>query len=63
MLQQNPAWFDSLIVVLRFKANHVFDYLGVTRYYNGLVLLLEEDHYVVKDFIPVLRQMYQLRHR
>ena len=49
--------------MLRFKANHVFDYLGVTRYYNGLVLLLEEDHYVVKDFIPVLRKMYQLRHR
>jgi len=46
-----------------FKANHVFDYLDVSRYYNGLVLLLEDDHYVIKDFIPVLHQMYRLRQR
>ena len=45
------------------KANHVFDYLSVTRYYNGLVLMLEDDHYVVKDLIPVLHQMYRLRRR
>jgi len=41
----------------------VFDFLAVTRYYNGLVLLLEDDHYVVEDLIPVLRQMYRLRQR
>jgi len=45
------------------KLNHVFDYLDVTRYYNGLVLLLEDDHYVVKDLISVLHQMYRLRQR
>jgi len=45
------------------KANHVFDYLTVTEYYNGPVLLLEDDHYVVKDLIPVLKQMYRLRQR
>jgi len=52
-----------LSICVYFKANHVFDYLSVTRYYNGLVLLLEDDHYVVKDLIPVLRQMYWLRQR
>jgi len=45
------------------KANHVFDYLSVTRYYNGLVLFLEDDHYVVSDLIPVVHQMYRLRPR
>jgi len=46
-----------------FEANHVFDYLMVTRYYNGPVLFLEEDHYVVRDIIPVLQLMYRLRQR
>jgi len=41
----------------------VFDYLDVSRYYNDLVLLLEDDHYVVKDFIPVIHQMYRIRQR
>jgi len=45
------------------KANHVFDYLDITRYYDGIILLLEDDHYVVKDLISVLHQMYRLRHR
>jgi len=39
------------------KANRVFDQLEVTRNHTGLVLFLEEDHYVAEDFIHVLRQM------
>ena len=41
----------------------MFDYLDVTRYYDGLVLLLEDDHYVVKDLISVLHQMNRLKQR
>ncbi|XP_014248655.1 alpha-1,6-mannosyl-glycoprotein 2-beta-N-acetylglucosaminyltransferase isoform X2 [Cimex lectularius] len=39
------------------KANRVFDQLEVTRNHTGLVLFLEEDHYVAEDFIYILRQM------
>uniref|UniRef100_T1HBK4 Alpha-1,6-mannosyl-glycoprotein 2-beta-N-acetylglucosaminyltransferase n=1 Tax=Rhodnius prolixus TaxID=13249 RepID=T1HBK4_RHOPR len=39
------------------KANRIFDQLEVTRNHTGLVLFLEEDHYVAEDFIYVLRQM------
>lgn len=39
------------------KANRVFNQLEVTRNHTGLVLFLEEDHYVAEDFIHVLRQM------
>lgn len=39
------------------KANRVFDQLTVTRNHTGMVLFLEEDHYVVEDFIHVLRLM------
>ncbi|KAF5294035.1 hypothetical protein FQR65_LT10940 [Abscondita terminalis] len=38
------------------KANAVFNSLS-GKNYNGLVLLLEEDYYMVEDFIPALKQM------
>ncbi|XP_046386479.1 alpha-1,6-mannosyl-glycoprotein 2-beta-N-acetylglucosaminyltransferase isoform X1 [Ischnura elegans] len=43
------------------KANRVFDQLEVTRNHSGLVLFLEEDHYVTEDFIHVLRLMERTR--
>lgn len=45
------------------KINHVFDGLRVTRNHTGLVVFLEEDHYVVEDFLPVLRLMEATRQR
>ncbi|XP_017889766.1 alpha-1,6-mannosyl-glycoprotein 2-beta-N-acetylglucosaminyltransferase isoform X2 [Ceratina calcarata] len=39
------------------KANRVFDQLAITRNHTGMVLFLEEDHYVAEDFIHVLRLM------
>ena len=39
------------------KANRVFDHLSVTRNHTGMVLFLEEDHYVAEDFLHVLRLM------
>jgi alpha-1,6-mannosyl-glycoprotein beta-1,2-N-acetylglucosaminyltransferase len=39
------------------KANRVFDQLEVTRYHTGLVLFLEEDHYVAEDFLYLLKLM------
>jgi len=39
------------------KANRVFNQLEVTRNHTGLVLFLEEDHFVAEDFIHVLRLM------
>ncbi|XP_056645319.1 alpha-1,6-mannosyl-glycoprotein 2-beta-N-acetylglucosaminyltransferase [Diorhabda sublineata] len=39
------------------KANIVFNQLEVTRNHTGLVVLLEEDHYVAEDFIHMLRLM------
>lgn len=41
----------------RWKANRVFDQLEVTRYHTGLVLFLEEDHYVAEDFLYLLKLM------
>ncbi|XP_037894948.1 alpha-1,6-mannosyl-glycoprotein 2-beta-N-acetylglucosaminyltransferase-like isoform X1 [Glossina fuscipes] len=41
------------------KANRVFDQLEITRYHTGLVLFLEEDHYVAEDFLYVLEMMYK----
>jgi len=37
------------------KANRIFDQLRVTKSHDGLVLFLEEDHYVSDDFLSVLR--------
>jgi len=37
------------------KANRIFDQLRVTKKHDGLVLFLEEDHYVSDDFLSVLR--------
>ncbi|CAH1406548.1 unnamed protein product [Nezara viridula] len=39
------------------KANRVFNELRITRNHTGLVLFLEEDHYVAEDFLHVLLQM------
>lgn len=39
------------------KANRVFNQLEVTRNHTGMVLFLEEDHFVAEDFIHVLRLM------
>ncbi|XP_063242621.1 alpha-1,6-mannosyl-glycoprotein 2-beta-N-acetylglucosaminyltransferase-like [Bacillus rossius redtenbacheri] len=39
------------------KANWVFNKLTVTHNHEGLVLFLEEDHYVAEDFIHILRLM------
>ncbi|XP_074115039.1 alpha-1,6-mannosyl-glycoprotein 2-beta-N-acetylglucosaminyltransferase isoform X3 [Cotesia typhae] len=39
------------------KANRVFDQLNVTRNHTGMVLFLEEDHYVAEDFLHVLKLM------
>ncbi|XP_034936965.1 alpha-1,6-mannosyl-glycoprotein 2-beta-N-acetylglucosaminyltransferase isoform X3 [Chelonus insularis] len=41
------------------KANRVFDQLNVTRNHTGMVLFLEEDHYVAEDFLHVLKLMEQ----
>ncbi|XP_071054481.1 alpha-1,6-mannosyl-glycoprotein 2-beta-N-acetylglucosaminyltransferase isoform X2 [Onthophagus taurus] len=39
------------------KANRVFNQLEVTRNHTGLVVFLEEDHFVAQDFIHVLKLM------
>ncbi|XP_055373786.1 alpha-1,6-mannosyl-glycoprotein 2-beta-N-acetylglucosaminyltransferase isoform X1 [Condylostylus longicornis] len=39
------------------KANRVFDQLEITRCHTGLVLFLEEDHYVAEDFLYLLELM------
>ncbi|XP_044257042.1 alpha-1,6-mannosyl-glycoprotein 2-beta-N-acetylglucosaminyltransferase isoform X3 [Tribolium madens] len=39
------------------KANRVFNQLEITRNHTGLVVFLEEDHYVAEDFIYILRLM------
>jgi len=39
------------------KANQVFGVLPVTKQFTGLVLFLEEDHYVAEDFLHVLSLM------
>lgn len=43
------------------KINHVFDGLRVTRNHTGLVVFLEEDHYVVEDFLWSLSLMEKAR--
>jgi len=36
------------------KANQVFRVMNVTQHFTGLVVFLEEDHYVAEDFLHVL---------
>ena len=48
---------------LHLQLNHVFDHLEVMRHFNGPVLFLEEDHYVVDDAIVVIKQMYRMKSR
>ncbi|XP_048584873.1 alpha-1,6-mannosyl-glycoprotein 2-beta-N-acetylglucosaminyltransferase [Nematostella vectensis] len=43
------------------KANTVFDGLNITKYYNGPVLFLEEDHYAAPDFYHIMRQLYHAK--
>merc|ERR1711997_622635 len=43
------------------KANRIFNELRVTKSYNGLVLFLEEDHYVAEDFLSILSLMKRER--
>ena len=43
------------------KANRVFNELRSTQSHDGLVLFLEEDHYVVPDFYEVLKKAYSLK--
>ncbi len=45
-----------------FQINRAFDHLTVMQHHTGPVLFIEEDHYLVDDFIPVLRQMVKLSH-
>ncbi|XP_033633309.1 alpha-1,6-mannosyl-glycoprotein 2-beta-N-acetylglucosaminyltransferase-like [Asterias rubens] len=45
------------------KLQHVFGSLGVTKNHNGLVLLIEEDHYMAPDSYYVLQKMYELKKR
>uniref|UniRef100_A0A182YQF1 Alpha-1,6-mannosyl-glycoprotein 2-beta-N-acetylglucosaminyltransferase n=2 Tax=Neocellia TaxID=44535 RepID=A0A182YQF1_ANOST len=41
------------------KANRVFDQLEVTKYHTGMVVFLEEDHYVAEDFLYILELMFR----
>eukprot|EP00096_Caligus_rogercresseyi_P004476 TRINITY_DN18751_c0_g1_i1.p1 TRINITY_DN18751_c0_g1~~TRINITY_DN18751_c0_g1_i1.p1 ORF type:complete len:466 (-),score=112.63 TRINITY_DN18751_c0_g1_i1:108-1505(-) len=43
------------------KANKVFYHIEALKNYEGLVLFLEEDHYVSQDFLPVLKLMHSER--
>ncbi|XP_062139548.1 alpha-1,6-mannosyl-glycoprotein 2-beta-N-acetylglucosaminyltransferase-like [Drosophila sulfurigaster albostrigata] len=43
------------------KANMVFNGLEITKHHKGLVLFLEEDHYVAEDFLHVLLLMQESR--
>uniref|UniRef100_T1J8R2 Alpha-1,6-mannosyl-glycoprotein 2-beta-N-acetylglucosaminyltransferase n=2 Tax=Strigamia maritima TaxID=126957 RepID=T1J8R2_STRMM len=45
------------------KINHVFDGLRVTRNHTGLFLFLEEDHYVVEDFLHSLALLEKVQRR
>lgn len=41
------------------KLQHIFTGVTATRDHKGLVLLLEEDHYVAPDFYVMLKKMYE----
>lgn len=43
--------------------NHVFDHLNVTKYFEGVMLFLEDDHYAVDDFLHILKLAYRLQKR
>ncbi|EDW63775.2 alpha-1,6-mannosyl-glycoprotein 2-beta-N-acetylglucosaminyltransferase [Drosophila virilis] len=45
------------------KANRVFHQLKATRYHAGLVLFLEENHFVAEDFLYVVTKMQQNRQK
>ena len=50
---------DKPRVFIYLQINHVFDHLEVTRHHKGPVLFIEEDHYLVPDFIYVLNKMFK----
>uniref|UniRef100_A0A1B6CUN7 Alpha-1,6-mannosyl-glycoprotein 2-beta-N-acetylglucosaminyltransferase n=1 Tax=Clastoptera arizonana TaxID=38151 RepID=A0A1B6CUN7_9HEMI len=41
------------------KANRLFNQLDVLKHHTGLVLFLEEDHFVAQDFLHILHLMQQ----
>ncbi|XP_071827571.1 alpha-1,6-mannosyl-glycoprotein 2-beta-N-acetylglucosaminyltransferase-like [Apostichopus japonicus] len=41
------------------KLQHIFTGVQATQNHNGLILLLEEDHYVAPDFYVMLKKMYE----
>ena len=43
------------------KLNRVFNELQASKSHDGLVLLLEEDHYVAPDFYEVLKKAYKVK--
>ncbi|XP_072177694.1 alpha-1,6-mannosyl-glycoprotein 2-beta-N-acetylglucosaminyltransferase-like [Diadema setosum] len=43
------------------KLQHIFSGLEATRNHEGLVVFMEEDHYVAPDFYPMLQKMYTLK--
>lgn len=43
------------------KLHFVWDRVKVLRDYSGLILFLEEDHYLAPDFYHVLKKMWKLR--
>jgi len=45
------------------KANRIFNELRSTKYYDGYVLFLEEDHYVAEDFLHVLNLLREEREK
>ena len=45
------------------KAHRVFDELQAIKHYDGLVLFLEEDHYLTEDFLDALTKMNSLRRK
>ena len=45
------------------KIHRIFDELDILTDYDGPVLILEEDHYVAPDFLPVLKLMLALKQK
>ena len=51
------------IFFLLLQFQHVFTGLEATKNHQGLVLFIEEDHYVTPDFYVMLKNMYRLKQR
>ncbi len=59
MFGRFKLWNLNLVNIFPSQINHVFDYLEVTRPHKGPVLFIEEDHYLVEDFIYMLNKMFK----